>query len=82
MRASHLRKLIYDLKYLGAPKYDGDSMDYKPTKIIMDNDAAIFSFVISIFITYFAYTLTARVLTSRQTNVTLFCLSGAQKYLN
>ena len=79
MRASHLRKLIYDLKYLGAPKYDGDSMDYKPTKIIMDNDAAIFSFVISIFITYFAYTLTAGSFTLIETNVSLFCLSRAQK---
>ena len=24
MRASHLRMLIYDLKYLATPKYDGD----------------------------------------------------------
>ena len=24
MRASHLRMFIYDLKYLGTPKYDGD----------------------------------------------------------
>ena len=42
MRASHLRMLIHDLKYLGIPKYDGDNMNYEPTKINIDNEAAIF----------------------------------------
>ena len=28
MRASHLRILIYDLKFLATPKYDGDNMNY------------------------------------------------------
>ena len=41
MRASHLRKLIYDLKYLGTPKYNGENMSYEPAKIIIDNEAAI-----------------------------------------
>ena len=41
MRASHLRMLIYDLKYLGFLKYDGDNMDYEPAIIIVDNEAAI-----------------------------------------
>ena len=41
MRASHLRMLIYDLKYLCSKDYDGDNMDYDPAKIIIDNEAAI-----------------------------------------
>ena len=41
MRASHLHMLIYDLKYLGTFKYDGDNMDYEPAWIIIDNKAAI-----------------------------------------
>ena len=41
MRASHLRMLIYDFKYLGTPKYDGEIMKYEPAKIIIDNEAAI-----------------------------------------
>ena len=41
MRASHLRMLIYDLKYLCTPEYDGDKLNQKPAKIIIDNEAAI-----------------------------------------
>ena len=41
MRTSHLQMLIYDLKHLGTPKYDGDNLDYEPAKIIIDNVAAI-----------------------------------------
>ena len=41
MRASHLRMLIYNLKYLGTSKYDGDNMNYEPAKTIIDNEAAI-----------------------------------------
>ena len=41
MRTSHLRMLIYDLKYLATPKYDGDNRNYEPAKIIIDNEAAI-----------------------------------------
>ncbi len=41
MRASHLCMLIYNLKYLGTLKYDGDNMDYEPARIIVDNEAAI-----------------------------------------
>ena len=41
MRASPLRMLIYDLKYLATPKYGGDNMNYEPAKIIIDNEAAI-----------------------------------------
>ena len=33
--------LVYDLKYLGTLKYDGDNMDYEPARIIVDNEAAI-----------------------------------------
>ena len=42
MRASHLRMLLYDLKYLGTSKYDGENMKYEPAKIIIDNEAAIY----------------------------------------
>ena len=41
MRASHLRMLIYDLKYLCSEDYDGDNIEYDPAKIIMDNKATI-----------------------------------------
>ena len=42
MRACHLHRLIYDLKYLGSPKYNGDNLDYEPAKININNEAAIF----------------------------------------
>ena len=41
MRSRHLRMLIYDLKYLGTPKYDGDNLDQEPVKTIIHNEAAI-----------------------------------------
>ena len=41
MRVSHPRMLIYDLKYLCSEDYDGENMEYDPTKIIVDNEAAI-----------------------------------------
>ena len=42
MRASHPQIIIYDLKYLGICKHDEDNMNYKPTKLIIDNKAAIY----------------------------------------
>ena len=41
MRASHLRMLIYDLKFLGSDTYDANNLKYEPAKIIIDNEAAI-----------------------------------------
>ena len=41
MRASHLRMLTYDLKYLCIESYDGDQLNQKPARIIIDNEAAI-----------------------------------------
>ena len=41
MRASHLRILIYDLKYLCTAEYDGDKLNKKTAKIIIDNEEAI-----------------------------------------
>ena len=41
MRASHLRMLIYDLKYLCSEDCDGDNMEYDPAKIIIDTEATI-----------------------------------------
>ena len=42
MRASYLRMLTYDLKYICSEDYYGDNMEYEPAKIIIDNEAAIF----------------------------------------
>ena len=41
IRASHLRMLTYDLKYLCTEGYDGDKLNQKPARIIIDNEAAI-----------------------------------------
>jgi len=41
MRASYLRMLIYDLKFLGPETYDADNLKYEPARIIIDNEAAI-----------------------------------------
>ena len=41
MRASHIRMLIYDLKFLGTKEYDSDEPIYEPATIIIDNEAAI-----------------------------------------
>ena len=37
-----LEMLMYDLRFLGSEKYNGDDMDHYPDKIITDNEAAIF----------------------------------------
>ncbi len=41
MKASHLRMLVYDLRFLGSTSYDGDNLKYEPSRIIVDNEAAI-----------------------------------------
>ena len=41
MKASHIRMLEYDLKYLGTKSYDFNNPSYEPSKIIIDNVAAI-----------------------------------------
>ena len=41
MRSSHLRMLIYDLRYICTAEYDGDKLNQEPAKIIIDNEAAI-----------------------------------------
>ena len=40
MKASHIRILEYDLKHLGAKSYDLNNPSCKPSKIIIDNEAA------------------------------------------
>ena len=41
MRASHLRMLTYDMKFLVSKGYDGDNMNYEPARIIIDNEVAV-----------------------------------------
>ena len=41
MKASHLRILVYDLRYMGSKSYDGDNLECKPSRIIVDNEATI-----------------------------------------
>ena len=41
MRASHIRMPVYNLKSLGTNEYDSNEPNYKPTTIIIDNEAAI-----------------------------------------
>ena len=41
MRASHLRMLIYDLRSLGSESYDRNNLNCEPSRIIVDNEAAI-----------------------------------------
>ena len=41
MRASHLRMLTYDMRFLGSENYDSDNMNCEPARIIIDNEAAI-----------------------------------------
>ena len=41
MKASHLRMLIYDLRSLGSESYNGDDIKCEPSRIIVDNEAAI-----------------------------------------
>ena len=41
MRASYIRMLISDLKFLGIKEYDSNEHDYELATIIIDNEAAI-----------------------------------------
>ena len=41
MCASHIKMLMYDLKFLGTKKYNSDEPVYEPATIIIDNKAAI-----------------------------------------
>ena len=41
MKASHIRMLEYDFKHLGAQSYDLNNPSCEPSKIIIDNEAAI-----------------------------------------
>ena len=41
MRASHIWMLIYDLQYLGSEEYNPDEPTCEPSRIILDNEAAI-----------------------------------------
>ena len=41
MRASHLRMLSYDLRFMGCDHYDQDIVKLEPARIIIDNEAAI-----------------------------------------
>ena len=41
MRASHIRMLVYDLKFLGTNEYDSNEPNYEPATIMIDNEAAI-----------------------------------------
>ena len=38
MRASHLRMLVYDLKFLGSITYDADNLTYEPARVIIDKE--------------------------------------------
>ena len=39
MRASYLRMLVYNLKFLGSITYDADNLTYEPARIIIDNSS-------------------------------------------
>ena len=41
MRASHIRMLTYDLRNLGSTTYDPNKPECEPSRIIIDNEAAI-----------------------------------------
>ena len=41
MEASHLRMLVYNLRFLGSTSYDGDNLEYEPSRINVDSEAAI-----------------------------------------
>ena len=41
MGASHIRMLVYNLKFLGTIEYDSNEPKYEPATIIIDNEAAI-----------------------------------------
>ena len=41
MRASHIRMLVYNLKFLGTNEYNSNEPNYEPAIIIIDNEVAI-----------------------------------------
>ena len=41
MRASHLRMLINDLRFIGSEHYNQDVVNLEPVRIIIDNEATI-----------------------------------------
>ena len=41
MRASHICMLIYDLRCLGSKEYNSNKLFCEPSRIIVDNKAAI-----------------------------------------
>ena len=41
MKASHIRMLEYDFKFLGSKSYDLDNPIFEPSRIIINNEAAI-----------------------------------------
>ena len=41
MKASHLRMLMNDLKFMGSDDYNEDEVKLGPARIIIDNEAAI-----------------------------------------
>ena len=41
MCVSHIRMMIYDLKFLGTKEYNSNESNYEPTTIIIDNEATI-----------------------------------------
>ena len=41
MHASHIRMLVYNLKFLGTNEYDSSEPNYETATIIIDNKAAI-----------------------------------------
>ena len=41
MHASHIRMLVYNLKFLGTNEYDSNEPNYEPATIIIDNEAVI-----------------------------------------
>ena len=41
MRASHIRMLVFDLKFFGTNEYNSNEPNYEPATIIIDNEVAI-----------------------------------------
>ena len=40
-RANQISILMYDLRFLGSSSYDGDNLQYEPSRITIDYEAAI-----------------------------------------
>ena len=38
IKVSYLRKLVYDLRFLGSDSYDGDNLKCEPSRIIVDSE--------------------------------------------